>query len=41
MSKIVRNGAPTSTTPGILGQECYDKTTGKTYVCTKDTSVTY
>lgn len=34
MSKIIGTGAPTSTTPGIVGQEYYDKITKKSYICT-------
>lgn len=35
MSKILGNGKPTNTTPGIVGQEYLDKASGITYVCTK------
>lgn len=34
MSKIIGKRPPTEKTPGILGQEYIDSTTGKTYVCT-------
>ena len=40
MAKLLGNGAPTSNTYGILGQEYIDKLTGKRYVCTKSATVT-
>ena len=35
MSKILGNGAPTINTPGAVGQEYLDKSTGTVYMCTQ------
>lgn len=37
---IVGNGAPTKNTPGILGQEYFDKTSSTTYICVNAKHVT-
>lgn len=33
MSKIIGSGAPTKTTPAVLGQEYLDKNTNQVYTC--------
>lgn len=33
MPKIIGHGAPTSSTPGVLGQEYFDKDAKKVYTC--------
>lgn len=35
MPKIIGNGAPTTQTPGVLGQEYFDKDSNTVYTCVK------